>query len=321
MNLLQADAKVIQIINFESISGNIIPDLDPNRLDYTNRFRTHYDMAQKEIASTAKKIRKLKHISQNPIPNNIDNPIYIFDIVQHLADDITYSGLGNRAYSFKVDNMATIYIEEETSTNVWTILETINNLTPTMEFTEYKGIINPSSLTNNIRIRFSGLYPYNLRDVALFAYTFPNASAIPQYQKFNLYTMPTDFFQLNKVIFKGSPTQGYAYNPTSDFYWEKRNVLAVNYNYTGEFTIDYSAYPSTIDDSTVNTYEFEVDEEAAQAIPFFVASMMMMYENPSIGNKLFSMYQGKLANLDDNVSNGAVSVSNTLFSSVTNRLF
>lgn len=320
MNLLQCEDKIIKLLNFYSISGNIISKTDSNYLDYSLRFRVLTDTAQKEIATTAKKIRKLKHIAQNPIPSQLINPLYSFDIVQHLTDDITYSATGSRAYTFKVDNPATIYIEEQVN-NVWGILQVITHTSPLNEFTEYKGLITPSSILNSVRIRFSGNYVYNIRDIALFAYTFSSPSTIPQYQKYNLYTMPDDFYQLNKVIFKGSPTEGYGYNPTSDFYWEKRNVLAVNYNYKGEFTIDYSAYPSTIDDNTVETYEFEIDLEAQEAIPYYVASMMMMHENPSIGNKLYSLYQGKLANLDDNVSNGAVAVSNTLFSNSINRLF
>jgi hypothetical protein len=319
MNILQANDKVIKYLNFYSISGNIISTSDSNYLDYSNRFRALYDTAQRTIATTAKKIRKFKHISQNPIPNQLYNELSAFDIVQYLDTDIVYSALNSRAYTFKIDNVATIHIEEEIS-GVWTNIETIYHLTPTGEFTEYKGTINPSSATNNVRIRFTGLYPYNFRDVALFAYAFPNDAAIPQYQRYNIYTMPTDFFKLNRLISKGSPSEGMSYNPSDEFYWEG-NVLAVNYYHKCEYSVEYFAYPTTtIDDTTLDTYEFEIDDEACEAIPYFVASMMMMHENPSIGNKLFAMYQGVLDNLDDSVKDGRTSVKNTLFGSVSNNI-
>jgi hypothetical protein len=313
------DKKVLQTINYWSISGNLIDSTDPNRLDYTLRFRTHYDTCQKEIATTSKKIKKTYRVSQNYIPNQLSGDT--FDVVQYLATDLTYSATGSKAYSFKVDNVSTIYIEEETAEDTWTTLSTISHTTPVGYFTEYTGLITASDTDNDIRIRFSGSYPYNIRDIALFAYSFPSAGTIPQYQRYRLYNMPSDFFQLNKIIFKGNPSDGYSYNPTADFYWEKRNVLAINYFNVGEYTIDYNAYPTDIDDNTLTTYEFEIDVEAQEAIPFYVASHMMLDENGNINNKLYTMYQGKLANLDDKVSNGATSISNTLFTSTTNKLF
>jgi hypothetical protein len=318
INLLQADDKVIKLINFYSISGNVIATTDPNYLDYSLRFRGLYDTCQKSIATTAKSIRKTKKISQYPIVNQLSGQAKTFDIVQHLAGDIIYSATGSRAYCFKVDNISSVYIEEETSVGVWGVLNTITHTAPTLEFTEYKGLINPSNVANSIRIRFSGSYIYNIRDIAMFAYTFPSAGVIPSYSEYNLYTMPTDFYKLNKLISKGSPSLGDIYNPSTPFYWEDSNVLAVKYDYVGEFTVDYSAYPATIDDVTVNTYDFEVDTDAVEAIPYYVASMMMMHENPSIGNKLFALYQGMVMNLDNNVPTGQKTVTNTLFSSAGN---
>lgn len=312
MNITQCDDKVIKLINYFSISGNIIPTVDPNSQDYRLRFRAHYDAAQKEI-STVKTIRRTHKISQNPIPNQLNNPLYMFDIIQHLDTDLTdMTAKGSKAYTFKVDNIATIYVEEEIN-GVWTVLETINHTTPVGEFTEYKGLITASSTTNNIRVRFSGSYPYNIRDRALFKYTFPNAEAVPQHQRYNLYTMPTVFYKLNKVVFKGDASQGYPYNPTADFFWEKSNVIAINYYNKGEYTIDYNAYPQDITDSTPSSYEFEVDIEAQELIPFYTAAMVMMDENGNINNKLYAIYQGKVANLDNNISNGATSVLNTMF--------
>jgi hypothetical protein len=41
----------------------------------------------------------------------------------------------------------------------------------------------------------------------------------------------------------------------------------------------------------------------------------MMDENGNINNKLFSMYQGKLGNLDDTIKTGNTVVQNNLFQS------
>lgn len=323
MNLQELREKAIKLINFYSISGNIIPETDNSYLDYKLRINALTDIAQKEIATTAKRIRKQQKITQKPIASQLPNPLYNFDIVQHLDSDIIYSATGSKAYTFKVDNVSTVYIEESSNSgSTWTTLSTISHTTPLNQFTEYKGLITLSNTSNLARIRFSGNYPYNFRDVALFAYTFPNVSAIPQYQNYNLYTMPSDFYQLNKITLKGNRDDGNRYTPTADFYWEKRNVLAVNYYNVGEYVIDYYAYPTTINDSTSDLFELEIDIEAQEAIPYYVASHLMMDENGNINNKLYGIYQGKLSNLDDKVSNGSTSISNTLFSDTyANRLF
>lgn len=323
MNIKQADEKTIKLINYYSISGNKIPENDPNSLDYRMRLRLLYDAAQKEIATTSKKIRKVTRISQNPIPSQLPNQVYSFDVQQHLDADIkTVSCLGSQAYTFKVDNIATVFVEESSDGGAtWNILDTIIHTTPIGEFVEYKGLIIPSQLTNLIRIRFSGPYPYNYRDVALFKYKFPTGSAVPQYTRYNYYTMPDDFYQLNKITLKGNKDSGNSFKTISDFYWQKRNILAVNYYVIGEYTVDYFAYPKTIDDDTDENEEFEVDVEAQEAIPYYAAAHLKMDEDGVVGNKLYSMYQSKLANLDDKISNGSSSVSNTLFSASDARLF
>lgn len=322
MNLLNCDDKIIKLINDYSNSGNITASTDPNRLDYSLRFRVLQDAAQKEIA-TIKKIHKEKKISQNPIPTQLLNPLYSFDVVQHLDTDISYTATSTKALTFKVDNVATIYIEEETSTDVWEVQETINNST-VGEYTLYTRLVTASDTDNRIRLRFSGLYPYNLRDVAMFKYSFASVSAIPKYQRYNLYTMPSIFYQLNKVVLKGNVSNSQPYQNTADFYWEQRNVIAINYYNVGEYSVFYFAYPQDITDSTLNTYEFEVDIEAQEAIPYYVAAHVLMDEQgkANVSNKLLAIYNNKLANLDTKIAPGNNAVENTLFSgSGTNKLF
>lgn len=317
MNLAQVKDKITKLINNYSTSGSLIPSTDANQLDYSLRYNSLIDIAQKEIA-TVKKIHKEKKISQNPIPTQLPNPAYSFDIVQHLDSDIVYSTIGTKAYTFKVDNIATIYVEEEIN-GVWTVLETINHTTPVEQFTEYKNLITASDSANKIRLRFSGLYPYNLRDVAMFKYAFPTASAIPKYQRYNLYTMPDDFYQLNKVVLKGNMANSQPYMNTADFYWEKRNIIAINYYNVGEYSIFYFAYPTTVTDTTLDTYDLEVDIEAQEAIPYYVVAHVLMDET-GLYSTLLGIYQNKLANLDTKISNGPNIVENTMFST-TNRIF
>jgi hypothetical protein len=311
MNLKQCTDKAIKLINEYSTSGTVTPDTDQNLLDYTLRFRILMDAAQKEIA-TIKKIHKVKKIVQNSIPSQLANPLYNFDVVQHLDTDKTYEAVGTKALTFKVDNVATMYIEEEIA-GVWTEIEEINHTTPIGEFTEYKRLITATGPTNKIRLRFSGDYPYNIRDIAMFKYSFPSESAIPKYERYTLYEMPIDFYQLNKVVLKGNVVNSQQYQNTADFFWEKRNTIAIPYYNIGEYNVFYFAYPQTITDDTDDTYEFEIDLEAQEAIPYYVAAHVIMDEKSGMSSKLLALYQNKLANLDTKISNGSQAVENTLF--------
>jgi hypothetical protein len=314
VNISQVKDKVIKLINYYSVSGAVVTSSDPSYQDYMLRIPILIDSCQKEIATTAKSIRKSYNISQNPILSQFNDVNYNFNISQHLNDDVIYSATGSKAYTFKVDNPATVYIEESSDDGEnWTILETKTHTTPKGYFTEYKNLITLSDDSNLARIRFSGNYVYNFRDVALFDVGFADDADIPQYKAYVEYTMPTDFYKLSGITTKGLHLEGKSYQATTDYYWSKSNVLAVNYYKTCEFDIDYCAYPTTINDSTSDSFELEIDIEAQEAIPYYVASHLMMDENGNINNKLFAMYQGKIANLKDEVPFGSTNVVNSLF--------
>lgn len=310
-----AKAKTISLLNQKSNAGNLIASTDGNTLDFTLRMPALFDVTQKEIATTAKYIHKVKSISQNSIPNQLSTSLAPFDSVQHLSTDLVDAeALGALSYSFEVDNVATIYIEEENPVGTWTILSTINNTTPKGTFTKYTGFTNVVSPLHNVRLRFSGSYPYNIRNRALFAYLFPTISDIPDYERFIKYTMPTDYFKLQSIVNKDID---FPYIQSEPWYWEGRNVLSVDYRVKGSLDIFYFAYPADIPDNVADSYAFEIDEEAAQAMPFYVASQLLIDDpiNKSVSAKLFDIYQGKLMNMQNIITQGSKSVKNSMFSS------
>ena len=322
MNYAEARLKTIRLLNQYSNAGNLIPSSDGNTLDFTLRFPTLFDACQKEIATTAKYIHRVKRISQNPIPNLLPTPLYTFNILQHLATDLVdMAAIEAKSYYFEVDGVADIYIEEQTSPGVWTNLATIHNTTPKGQYSVYKGFTGVVDPTHTVRVRFSGSYPYNIRNRALFAYLFPTTDDIPNYVKYVQYTMPSDFYMLNRVVQKGNTM---LYTNTVDWQFEGRNVVAVNYFLIGEIDVFYYAYPATIDDTVADAYIFEIDEEAAQAMPYYVASQCLIDDpiNKSVSDKLYAMYQGKLANLVNAVTQGSTTVKNSMFTGDgTNKLF
>ncbi|MET3699516.1 hypothetical protein SAMN05877753_111154 [Bacillus oleivorans] len=294
MNLGEAKRKALSLMAEYSVDGVPIPDGE--NADYLNRMNRFADMAQKELA-TIKKIHASYPIAHNPIKPQ-QGLLKGFDLIQYLpGTDIIDQYPGSKAYYFEVDGVADVYIEENVA-GVWTPLVTINNTTKGV-FTAYKGLINASNPNNMIRLRFSGPYVYNLRNKALFAYSFPTADDVPIYRPYIRYEMPADFMELNKVIHETDPR---AYKELVEYYWEGKRTFVLNYYLNGSFLIQYYRYPTTIDSTTPDTYEFEVDTEAQEAIPYYMASKAIFDENQTMATQLLNEYQVKLSRLttDDN---------------------
>ena len=314
MNLLTAQTKTFMLIDSYSRSGVLLDPNDTKQKDYTLKMPLFFDMAQKQIA-TIKKIVRQRKISHAMPHNKLTAPLYQFDIVQNVGDDQIYKCLGPaNAYYFEVDDVCTVVIEEETSTDVWTQLVLITNpLANAGQMTPYKGVLSPSSQENSIRIRFIGDTIYNHRNRALWGEKFSDVSRVPDYQRYVLYQVDSQFYQLNKVILKGQIVNSQPYQNTADFFWEKRDTIAIGWYNVGDYIVEYFAYPIDITSDTEDTTEFEVDIEAQELIPFYAAAMCLVNENNVVGDRMLNKYNVMLANLDTKIKSGSNSVENTMF--------
>jgi hypothetical protein len=323
MILSDAEKKALVLIDNYSNQGDIISSTDSNQKDYYLKMPFLFDTVQKQVAQV-KKIVKAFKISHNKPCNQLYSPRHQFDIVSHVQNiDVIYSAVGSLAYYFEVDDVATIYIEENTTGTTWVTLSTISNTLLAGQFTPYSGFIVASDVLNNIRIRFSGSYSYNARNIALYNVAFSSLSRIPAYQNYVLYTMPTDFYQLTKVVLKGQTNEGESYQYTSDFYWEQRNIIAINWFDVGEYSVEYAAFPADITSTTPDTQALENSPDAQECYPFFVASRLLSNEQGkmNVSNTLYAIYQNMLANLDTKIANAPSSIENTFFSTLHRKLF
>lgn len=301
----EAKTKTIKLIN--EYSNKSVVTSDTKNADYLLRLPDVIQAAQVEI-SAVKKIHAVYSISQNPIdPQN--GRFQGFALQQHLNEDYTVTATGSQAYYFEIDHPATVYIEEEIS-SVWTLLSTVTDTTAT-SFTAYKGLITPSDTDNNVRLRFGGSYPYNMRNIALFSQLFASAADVPIYKPYVRYVMPADFFDLNKVI---QLTDDRQYVNLGDFHWEGRKTIVINYFYTGSFDVYYYKYPIAITSSTLDAYVLELDDDGCELIPYYAAASLLMddKETRAFGIIRLNEYQTKLANMThgDNAGIEGVNVIN-----------
>lgn len=279
MNLSLLDTKIIQLINQYSINGSLTPFSNGTLQDYLLRTRNLIDACQKEIAGK-KKISATKKITQNSISNQIPTGT----MEQHLDTDITFNALGSQAYYFEVDGPGTITIEVNE-----VVQSTVSS--NVSEFTAFSGLITAIP-TDSVVIRFSGTYPYNIQNVALYAYAFASADYVPQNRSYNKYPLPSDFMELENIKIENEN----GYNNLTNYYIENNN-LYVNSSLIGVISLNYFKYPTTITVDTNPNTELEIATDAQELIPYYVAGYVYLEDNQTVSTMLLNTYETKLNNL------------------------
>lgn len=119
-----------------------------------------------------------------------------------------------------------------------------------------------------------------------------------------LYEMPGDFMELEAVWVDGA-------RRTNSFAWRGKSIF-IPERLTGKVEVDYFAVPQTIPADATDDYGFEVDEDAANAMPYFVASQQLITDLIIDYGALYALYQACLSTLDTSPP-GGLRLLNTFF--------
>lgn len=222
-------------------------------------------------------------ISNKPIENELGFRAE-FNVVNFQGTDQVYnSNSAVQAYYFEVDDTATVYIEDFTST--WNTLATIS-ATSTNGFTAYKGVVTPTVGAVKSRIRFSGTYYYRHVNRALFNVPFASSAKVPDYRPWVKKVMPSDFKSVDEII-----SEFYERNYTKDasYKWEGRNQLYIDYYYDGNIRITYKPIPIILTSTTDNV---QVDDVTARTIvPYGLAAHLLLTENTTSASFFQQRYE------------------------------
>lgn len=298
----EAKKKVLDLLDETFTSSSALTDYIPKMPGY-------FDAAQKE-AALVKPIRKSYVIAQKNPTNLLGKESLFLSLQEHSKEDVIYECIGANSYYFEVDDIATIYIEEMDGTT-WGVVEEINHEESTPK--TYKGIFETSTDGIKTRIRFSGDYYYTFRNVAMWDRPFSSVDKIPNFGEFSYYQMPQDFYKIEKITKDGNIVNGY--------YWENPKLLRLNYYDNGEYLVQYQAYPTSIDEDTPDEYEFEVDIEAQEALPYYVAAYCVVTEDQQYYVNFLTEFRSKLSNFDSNAPLGSGNNSNSNKGFILNTFF
>ena len=222
-------------------------------------------------------------ISNMPIANSL-GLLNGFDIKEFIGIDLPFEcNLVAKAYYFEVDGPGIVYIEDFTTQ--WNILATITVDNTVKSFKPYKGIVTPTTGATKSRMRASGTYYYRIVNRALFSIPF-QADRIPNYRPWIPFKMPDDFKSVETII-NEYPDRQYTKDSATKF---EGKILYINYYYVGNVRIVYKPVPIPI---TVLTQTLQVDDVTAEGAAYFLASHLMLIENPETA----SFFNGRFMEL------------------------
>ncbi len=113
--------------------------------------------------------------------------------------------------------------------------------------------------------------------------------AIERIKGQSLYPVPADLMKIIRVWRGDSPTKRYRF---------RGGCIEIPGGETEKVEIEYFAIPATISPNTPDDYEFELTEDAAKALPYFVASQQLVADLVMDYGALYSIYQSMLSTLN-----------------------
>lgn len=116
------------------------------------------------------------------------------------------------------------------------------------------------------------------------------------------YAMPKDFLSVLRIWRNGVESMKYNW---------KAGKLVIPDEDKAVIEVEYSACPATIPDDADDDYEFEVAEDAAEAMPYFVAAQQLVVDLVVDYGALLQLYQMALSGIDNR--GAGIKLRNTLY--------
>lgn len=248
------DFKRNTIMEIGEWSANGSKTSDIANKDYTLSITDFTNQELTQIVTVTKSKSKNSFITQkNPI-NGLGSG---WKEYRYEGVEASYVLDAGRAYSLQLGGSATVYVEEEIA-SVWTIVDTITHAHVKGDgYVLYKGNITKTDNANPVRLRFTGVYNYSYRWVALFTdyLEFPVSyeSQVEHDLESDLYLLDTVNLLQNDGVYVEYPDKKYIIAG-------KKMILP--YESEGEFKIEYYAYPELLiyDEDNLNiSDETELD--------------------------------------------------------------
>ena len=272
------------------LNSDKITTADLDTLRDNNNYKTYFNaMAQAanegiaEILKRGKPYLKTLNFTSSILDNLLgDN----FAMYEHLDEDIEFETIGGLAYSFMVDDPATvkIYVND-------VLVNTINH-TDKRLFKTYKGFLSNSD-GHKVKLVFEGAFPYSIKNVCIYKNNYDydntqNISNIPLYFNENKITID-DILDTNSVsngewfykIYKIYKNGKELINNT-DYRMIDYHTISFKDRVNGDYYILYQPYVGKITEETSDDYVLPLEYETVVLLPLYMASQLYKDDDLSL---------------------------------------
>lgn len=144
-----------------------------------------------------------------------------------------------------------------------------------------------------IKQKLNGLFNTALFEVAQIkkiekVFEFKNEEVVDE--EYKLIGLPDDFMQEKKLRY-------FTTNNNNLKYYIQKDKLKIYKNCLGKFELEYYAIPEEITEYNADNYEFELDLDAQMALPYYVASSVLMSDVSANYTAFEAKYNAKIEQL------------------------
>lgn len=257
--------------------------------DYLNAIIPAANRGLQDLATAGRFIIKDFDIMTSDVKNLLEAGCGIY---QHINDDLEFTCDSGKAYYFELSGPAAVNIFVDDS-----LSRTVENTAPA-GFIPFKGkLVNDGN--KQVKIVFSGAFPYQFRNIALYDVNFQDDSTVWDFSKrsrYRLKELVPDFFKLvsEDVVLE---SEDKSYTKFKDFEWEGDDTLILDATKQGAYKIHYYAYPKEITTDTPDDEELVLDPDVANLLPVFIAAELYEDDDSSQAYYFRQQYEAAKANL------------------------
>lgn len=297
MTLGECLEKTKKLINYYSVSGERVASGDPVQADYMSRAKSAVDTAQKELAGRCPLLRRVTY-TQHTL-----RPLDALRGMRRLAGKAELSACGAAAFSLLCDGELTAVLEQGNGSE-WQELLTVSCAGSGHLETVCGQLESLPPPDVPIRLTLSASDAY-IAEAGLYR-EFPRHEETPVLDMRRFHALPADFGGVRSV----TPSHRFPMRGGAAFYTVEEGKIGFPWDFDGAAELLYTVYPRSIGENTGEAVSLDVTEAAAETIPYFVAAMLLMDEDPNLSRLLLNLYGDRVSALDG--GNG-FTIKNTLF--------
>lgn len=249
--------------------------------DYLNAIVPAANRGLQDLATVGRFIIREYDIMTSDVKNLLGED---HEIHQHINEDIEFTCDSGKAFYFELSGPAAvnIYVDDSLS-------RTVENTAPA-GFIPFKGkLVNDGN--KQVKIVFSGAFPYQFRNIALYDVNFQDDSTVWDFSKrsrYRLKELVPDFFKLvsEDVVLE---SEDKSYTKFKDFEWEGDDTLILDATKQGVYKVHYCAYPREITADTPDDEELALDPDIATLLPVYIAAEL--YEDDDLSQAYYFRQQ------------------------------